>query len=168
MIIEQFPTRIVRIKKKIDIAHLIRDPDNQPQIWEYPINQQDEVKRTYINLGSYQPLIFKYSLTGKKHHHRFQFHWFKSFSWLEYSKKNVTFCFTYYLFASKPTRKSGSDIFTIKRFNCWEKVNGEKQCAFLTHLKKYPNSAYRFAIECLKNLKNQSCHFERVVGRQTS
>jgi len=27
----------------IDIAHLIRDPSNRPQIWEYPVNQQDEI-----------------------------------------------------------------------------------------------------------------------------
>jgi len=33
LIIEQFPTRIVRTEQKnIDIAHLVRDPDNQPQI----------------------------------------------------------------------------------------------------------------------------------------
>jgi hypothetical protein len=31
----------------------------------------------------------KYSLTSKKHPHRFQSHWFKSFSWLEYSKNFV-------------------------------------------------------------------------------
>jgi len=24
---------------RIDIAHLIRDPSNRPQIWEYPVNQ---------------------------------------------------------------------------------------------------------------------------------
>ena len=42
---------------RIDFAHLIRDPSNDPQIWEYPVNQQDEIRRTYINLGSYQPLM---------------------------------------------------------------------------------------------------------------
>jgi len=42
---------------RIDIAHLIRDPSNRPQIWKYPVNQQDEIRRTYINLGPYQPLM---------------------------------------------------------------------------------------------------------------
>jgi hypothetical protein len=38
---------------RIDIALLIRDPSNRPQIWEYPVNQQDEIRRAYINLGPY-------------------------------------------------------------------------------------------------------------------
>eukprot|EP00258_Populus_trichocarpa_P034057 XP_024450076.1 zinc finger MYM-type protein 1 [Populus trichocarpa] len=56
LINEQPPTRI-------DIAHLIIDPSNHPQIWEYPVNQQDEIRRAYINLGSYQLLMSEYPLT---------------------------------------------------------------------------------------------------------
>ena len=52
---------------RIDIAHLIRDPSKSTQIWEYPINQQDEIQRAYINLGPYQPLMSEYPLTGEKH-----------------------------------------------------------------------------------------------------
>jgi hypothetical protein len=84
LINEQPPTRI-------DIAHLIRDSSNRPQIWKYPVNQQDESRRAYINLESYQPLMSEYPLTGKKHHRRFQSHWFKSYLWLEYSEKNTAF-----------------------------------------------------------------------------
>ena len=64
---------------RIDIAHLIRDPSNRPQIWEYPVNQQDEIRRAYINLGPYQPLMSEYPLTSNKHPRRFQSHWFKSY-----------------------------------------------------------------------------------------
>jgi len=67
LINEQPPTRI-------DIAHLIRDPSNRPQIWKYLVNQQDEIRRAYINLGPYQPLMSEYPLTSKKHHRRFQSH----------------------------------------------------------------------------------------------
>jgi hypothetical protein len=35
---------------RIDIAHIIRDQSNRPQIWEYPVNQQNEIRRAYINL----------------------------------------------------------------------------------------------------------------------
>ena len=161
MINEQPPTRI-------DIAHLIRDPSNRPQIWEYPVNQQDEIRRAYINLGSYQPLMSEYPLTGEKHHCRFQSHWFKSYPWLEYSEKNTAFCFPCCLFSSKSSGKPGSDTFTIKGFNCWKKVNDGERCAFLTHMGKGPNSAHRFATRCLENLKNQSCHIEKVVKRQTT
>jgi len=111
LINEQPPTRI-------DIAHLIRYSSNRPQIWEYPVNQQDEIRRTYINLGSYQPLMSEYPLTGKKHPRRFQSHWFKSYSWLEYSEKNTVFCFPCYLFSSKSSGKPRLDTFTVKGFNC--------------------------------------------------
>jgi len=50
---------------RIDIAHLIRDLSNCPQIWEYPVNQQDEIRRTYINLRPYQFSMSEYPLTGK-------------------------------------------------------------------------------------------------------
>jgi len=56
---------------RIGIAHLIRDPSNRPQIWEYLVNQQDKIWRAYINLGPYQPLMSKYPLTGEKHPRHF-------------------------------------------------------------------------------------------------
>ena len=88
---------------RIDIAHLIRDPSNRPQIWKYSVNQQDEIQRAYINLGLYQPLMSEYLLNGEKHPRRFQYHWFKSYSWPEYSEKNTAFYFPCYLFPSKPS-----------------------------------------------------------------
>jgi hypothetical protein len=103
----------------------------------------------------------EYPLTGEKHPHRFQSHWFKSYPWLEYSEKNTAFCFPCYL-----SGKPGSDTFTVKGFNCWKKVNDGERCAFLTHIEKGPNSAHRFATRCLENLKNQLCHIEKVVKRQ--
>jgi hypothetical protein len=104
----------------------------------------------------------------KKHPRRFQSHCFKSYPWLEYSEKNTAFCFPCYLFPSKPSRKSRSDIFNVKGFNCWKKFNDEEQCDFFTRIKKGPNSAHRFATRCLENLKNKSCHIEKVVKRQTT
>ena len=35
-------------------------------------------------------------------------------------------------------------------------------------MRKYPNSAHRFATRCLENLKNQLCHIEKVIKRQTT
>jgi len=138
---------------RIDIVHLIRDPSNRSQIWEYSVNQQDEIQRAYINFEPYQPLMS---------------HWFKSYSWLEYSEKNIAFCFPCYLFPSKSSGKPRWDIFTVKGFNCWKKVNDGERCAFFTHMGKGPNSARRFATRCLKILKNHSCHIEKVVKRQTT
>ena len=67
-----------------------------------------------------------YSMTGKKHPRRFQSHWFKSYLWLAYSEKNITFCFPCYLFSSKSSGKPRSDTFIVKGFNCWKKVNDEE------------------------------------------
>jgi hypothetical protein len=35
-------------------------------------------------------------------------------------------------------------------------------------MRKYPNSAHKFTIRCLENLKSQSCHIEKMVDKQTS
>jgi hypothetical protein len=35
-------------------------------------------------------------------------------------------------------------------------------------MRKGLNSAHRFATGCLENFKNQSCHIEKVVKRQTT
>jgi len=110
----------------------------------------------------------EYPLAGEKYPRRFQSHWFKSYPCLEYSEKNIAFCFPCYLFSGKSSRKPGSNIFTVKGFNWWKKVNDKERCVFFTHMRKCPNSAHRFAIRCLENLKNQSCHIKKVVKRQTT
>jgi len=69
-----------------------------------------------------------------------------------------------YLFSSKPSRKPGSNTFTVKGFNCWKKVNDGERCAFLTHMGKGLNSAHRFATKCLEILKNQSCQSCAFIG----
>jgi hypothetical protein len=35
-------------------------------------------------------------------------------------------------------------------------------------MEKVSNSAHRFVVGYLENLKNYSCHIKKVVGRQTS
>jgi len=81
------------------IEFLERDPAKRPQIWQYPPNQRDVVKRAYLNLGPMQPLLQTYKPSGPQHHRRrFQYHWFNCFpSWLEYSDSNhrayCLFCF---------------------------------------------------------------------------
>jgi hypothetical protein len=112
--------------------------------------------------------MFENPLTGEKHPRRFQSHWFKSHPWLQCSKKSTAFCFPCYLFPSKSSGKPGSYTFIVKGFNCWKKINDRERCAFLTHMGKSQNSAHKFAIRCLENLKIQSCHIEKVVKRQTT
>ncbi|OMO56408.1 Zinc finger MYM-type protein [Corchorus olitorius] len=100
-----------------DINNLERDPGLRPQIWEYPVNQQDEVIRAYLKLGPYRMHLSEYPLSNEKHPGRFQASWFGKFPWLEYSPtKDAAYCFYCYLF-SKPIVCHGTDAFTVKGFN---------------------------------------------------
>jgi len=59
-----------------------RDPGLCCQIWEYPVDKQDESSQNihkYMMHGPYQFLKDEYPLSGsQKHQRRFQAHWFKS------------------------------------------------------------------------------------------
>ncbi|KAF7825267.1 zinc finger MYM-type protein 1-like [Senna tora] len=39
-------------------------------MWDYPINQQDEIRKAYIAFGPYQILLAKFPLSGRKSHPR--------------------------------------------------------------------------------------------------
>ncbi|KAL4568265.1 hypothetical protein LXL04_023873 [Taraxacum kok-saghyz] len=158
--------------RDVKLDSLIRDPGERPSILSYPINQRDEIRRLYIKLGPYQLEKSKYPsrLCGPNDYMRsFQQVWFKNFWWLEYSeKKDAAFCFPCYLFNKKPIGKVGSDTFTITGFNKWKKVNCGKDCAFIVHEGKSPSSAHNFSVRCYKDLKNQLCHIENMIEKQTN
>ncbi|KAL7598292.1 hypothetical protein Lser_V15G22949 [Lactuca serriola] len=99
----------------------------------------------------------------------FQQAWFKKIWWLEYSKKkDVAFCFPCFLFNKKPIGRVGSDTFTVTGFNRWKNVNCSKDCAFIVHEGKTPASAHNFSVRCYEDLKNQLCHIENVIEKQTT
>ena len=41
----------------VDLNTLERDPSLRIQIYDYPINQRDTVRRAYMNLGLFQPIL---------------------------------------------------------------------------------------------------------------
>ena len=139
------------------------------QIWEHPVNSQEQARKAYVKHGPYQIQKNVYPLSDSASHpRRFQYHWFKSFPWLEYSPtKDTAFCLPCFLFCKKPLGKVGSDVFTVKGFKNWRKVNSGKNCAFLTHMGSTCNSAHNYAVRCYDNLKNQPCHIEQLVERQS-
>ena len=62
-----------------------RDPGTRKQICEFPINKQDEIRRTYLIEGPYQPKNIVYPYNNDTHRRRFQHSWFVSHKdWLEY------------------------------------------------------------------------------------
>ncbi|KAL8155663.1 hypothetical protein AgCh_000894 [Apium graveolens] len=66
--------------------------------------------------------------------------------------------------------RCGSNTFTVKGLNRWRKVNNGKDCAFRCHVGKGDgsNSAHNFAAKCYYNLKNQPCHLEKIVEKQSA
>jgi len=52
---------------------LERDPGKRIQIWQYPPNQIDEVRRVYLKWGPYQMRLENYPFSGKDDHPR-RFH----------------------------------------------------------------------------------------------
>ncbi|GJZ90047.1 zinc finger MYM-type protein 1-like protein [Tanacetum coccineum] len=94
--------------------------------------------------------------------------WFKRFWWLEYSEtKDAAYCLPCYLFNKKPVGRVGSDRFTKPEFNKWKKLNGGNDCAFIIHVGKTPASTPNYSLRCYEALKNQSCHIENVIEKQT-
>ena len=65
-----------------------------------------------------------------------------------------------------PTGRSGCNAFVVDGFSSWKKVNDGKNCAFLGHIGKDPNSMHRIAVNSCNHLLNQSQHIEKVIEKQ--
>ncbi|TYI36023.1 hypothetical protein ES332_A03G114400v1 [Gossypium tomentosum] len=120
------PSKILRVEDgALDLSNLEREPGLRKQIYEYPVNMRDEIRRAYIKAGPYQPILSEYPASNSKKHPRyFQPLWFKQFSWLEYSpSKDAVFCLPCFLFNSNPTSRFGSSAFSHNGFSNWKKVH---------------------------------------------
>ena len=71
------PSKCSRIESKgID-----RDPGSRKQIYEFPVNEQGEIRRAYLKASPYQPRDIKYlHKVPRNHHCSFQSSWFESHS----------------------------------------------------------------------------------------
>jgi hypothetical protein len=155
---------------EFDISSLEFDPGLRRQIWEYNVNQRDEIRWAYIRAGPYQTILPHYPKSGDKNHLcSFQPSWYNLFpSWLEYSReKDAAFCLPCFLF-NKPSGHPTQRVFTIDGFKSWKKVRDGKNCAFLNHIGKDPNSFHRIAKRSYEDLKNQSQHIQNVFENFTS
>ena len=97
-----------------DINRLPQDPGERLPIADYPVNDQDAVRRAYILKGPHQNSehAFKGRLIGDRVR-QFSPFWFHKHHWLEYStKKEAAFCFVCYLFKEKKTSGKGTNAFT--------------------------------------------------------
>ena len=68
------PTKCSRIQSE----KIYRDPGSHIQIWEFPINKQDEIQQAYLKEGPYLPKNIDYPYNDDTHRHWFQPSWFES------------------------------------------------------------------------------------------
>ncbi|XP_042388054.1 zinc finger MYM-type protein 1-like [Zingiber officinale] len=149
--------------EEVDLDSLEPDPGLRRQIWEYHPNQRDEIRRVYLNLKAYQPILQEYPLNKIiKHPRRFQSTWYEQFPWLEYSPtKDKAYCFPCFIF-NKPSGCLNQTTFTVDGFDKWKKVRNGKACAFLGHMgKDNVSSPHRNAEKACEDLMNQTQHISR-------
>ncbi|KAI3510901.1 hypothetical protein L1887_18039 [Cichorium endivia] len=168
-VMENPPKRAQVEINEVDLNTLERDPGLRKQIYDYPVNQRDTIRRGYMNLGPFQPKLSVYPKSGPLSHRRsFQFAWFKLFSWLEYSPSlDAAFCFPCYLFY-KPSGMGqyGQQAFTIEGCRNWKKVGG-KECVFLNHMGNGCTSFHNIAQKACYDLLKQEQDIRYVIEKVT-
>ncbi|KAL6579335.1 hypothetical protein OROMI_009551 [Orobanche minor] len=121
--------------QRVDICvcdYVQLDPAMRTPIWQCPVNIKDEIRRSYILRGPFQPdMEYPRTKIGDQYR-RFKKCWFKQFPWLEYSPhKDAVFCFPCFIFQEKEARYPA---FTVDGFRGWNRVNDGKRCALLIHV----------------------------------
>ncbi|XP_023742589.1 uncharacterized protein LOC111890735 [Lactuca sativa] len=134
----------------VDLNTLERDPSLRIQIYDYPVNQQDIIRRAYINRGPFQPILSTYPKSGPEDHKRsFQCSWFKQFPWLEYSQSSNAAKGIYYRWISKLEESR------------WEK------CAFLQHIGTECTSFHNVAQKSYDDLLNEAQDIQNKIEKFT-
>ncbi|XP_073064150.1 uncharacterized protein [Primulina eburnea] len=154
----------------VDLNLLERDPRLRRQIWEYSPNEQEEIRRAYLNLKAFQPILSEYPLNKNSlHPRRFQSSWYELFPWLEYSlAKDKAFCFPCFIF-NKPSGCPKQTAFTVDGFDNWKKVRSGKTCSFQCHIgKDNVSSPHRITEKACDDLMNQPRHIQRFFDKVSS
>ncbi|KAM5580830.1 hypothetical protein ABKV19_010172 [Rosa sericea] len=141
-----------------NINALERDPGLRCAIWKYPVNERDSIRKTYVLLGPFQPeLEFPFTEQGSQQR-RFQFSWFKSYPWLEYSiALDKAYCFPCFLF---DTEVSHHPAFTIDGFKAWKRVSGSDN-VLMKHVGGL-NSPHHAAMQKWDLIRNPTKQIETV------
>ena len=84
-------TKICDKRSRVDLNNLPSDLGLRPKISYYHPNDQEEIRRVYIQKGPCQPIMKEFSqreISGVLR--RFQSDWYKLYeNWLEYTKKRM-------------------------------------------------------------------------------
>ncbi|XP_062170423.1 uncharacterized protein LOC133876156 [Alnus glutinosa] len=174
LVTNERPSKCPRIQPgEMDATTFQRDPGLCPQIWEFPVDLQDEMRSAYINTGPCQPILPEYPFSGEgNNRRRFQASWFNTYStWLEYSKsKDAIFCLQCYVFAKKSTGRPGLDAFIVKGFNNWKKSRHIDKLVEKQTLQETENNRLRLktSVDSVQWLAFQACAFRGHDERSDS
>ncbi|KAM7464271.1 hypothetical protein LguiA_032392 [Lonicera macranthoides] len=154
------PPKKTRVDINLDDLETAHDTDHglRPPISSYHPNDQDTIRRFYLQKGPCQPQGHDFSKIEDKRH--FNENWFDEFpSWLEYSiAKDAAFCLNCYLFG----KSSGNDTFSDKGFINWKRK--DKLKIHIGGCNSEHNKAYIKGQSLLK--QNQSIY--SFISRQSN
>ncbi|CAH9118761.1 unnamed protein product [Cuscuta epithymum] len=149
---------------EVNVDDLPTDPGLRPKLCSYHPNDQDKVRRFYLQKGPCQPRThdFPQRMFGTKSR-RFCPSWFNEFeSWLEYSiNKDASYCLYCYLFKVDYGKQSGGDAFVTTGFSNWS-VKGRLR----DHV-GVPNSAHNIAYRKGEDLMKQIQHIDVAILKQS-
>ncbi|XP_004512321.1 uncharacterized protein [Cicer arietinum] len=148
---------------EVNLEELPLDPGKRIKISAYHPNDQDRVRKTYLQRGPFQPT--KHTFPQRKigsSLRRFCPSWFIEFgNWLEYSiEKDAAFCFCCYLFRPDSGKHSGSDSFVTEGFSNWKKKE-----RLSSHVGGH-NSAHSIAWKKCQDFMKQNQHIEVAISKQ--
>ncbi|XP_073016513.1 uncharacterized protein [Primulina eburnea] len=133
-------------------------------------HEQEEIRRAYLNLKAYHPILSEYPLNKNNlHPRRFQSSWYELFTWLEYSSvKDKAFCFPCFIF-NKPSGCLKQTAFTVVGFDNWKKARSGKTCSFQCHIgKDNVSSPHHMAEKACEDLMNQPQHIPIFFNKISS
>ncbi|XP_074288037.1 uncharacterized protein LOC141613195 [Silene latifolia] len=163
-----FETQRTETEENEDLlSSLELDPGLRIPMWDYPYEKRDQIRRAYLKLKPYQPILKSFPFSGPdSHRRRFQSSWYKKFpDWLEYSpSQDAAFCLLCNLFSNKPN--PNTKTFTMVGFSNWKKVNDGNNCPFITHVGGSPCSAHNNSVRAKLDLLNDRGHIRHALIAQ--
>jgi hypothetical protein len=148
----------------VDLNNLPSDPGLREPISSYHPNDQDNIRRAYIQKGPCQivPTNLPQTEIGGSMR-RFNPDWFIEYkNWLEYSiEKDAVFCLCCYLFRQDVGKQAGGDTFVRTGFKLWHKKEKLR-----THVGGV-NSAHNQALKKCEDLMKPNQHINNVFVKQT-
>ncbi|KAH7688620.1 Ribonuclease H-like protein [Dioscorea alata] len=148
---------------EVDLKNLPADPGLRPLISTYHPNDQDKVRRAYLQKGPCQPRNHNFPQTSIGNVlRRFNPSWFdENGNWLEFSiAKDAAFCLYCYLFKPDIRKQGSADSFVTEGFTNWNKKDRLK-----THISGL-NSAHNQAYRKCQDLMNQNQNIQSILIKQ--